>query len=228
MTRLTVKTKALVGEARWLPYVLPFGVFMLFTAPVEFFPSSAPFLYVLKTVTVGILLWIFRHRYKSDLACCLSLFEVLVSVALGLAVLIIWIKGDGLLPFVGKNSGFNPFAYAGSGLGAGLLIFFRLLGAALVVPIMEELFWRAFLMRYLINPHFDSVPMGTFTWFSFISVAVVFGLEHHRVVEGIIAGMIYGLIVVWQKRLTGAVIAHATTNLGLGIYVLLTGSWQFW
>ena len=187
-----------------------------------------PFLYVLKTVTVGILLWIFRHRYKSDLACCLSLFEVLVSVALGLAVLIIWIKGDGLLPFVGKNSGFNPFAYAGSGLGAGLLIFFRLLGAALVVPIMEELFWRAFLMRYLINPHFDSVPMGTFTWFSFISVAVVFGLEHHRVVEGIIAGMIYGLIVVWQKRLTGAIIAHATTNLGLGIYVLLTGSWQFW
>ncbi len=228
MTRLTVKAKALVGEARWLPYVLPFAVFMLFTAPVEFFHSLSPFLYVLKTVTVGILLWILRHRYKSDLACRLSVFEVLVSIALGLAVLLIWIMGDGLLPFVGKNSGFNPFAYAGSGLGAGLLIFFRLSGAALVVPVMEELFWRSFLMRYLINPDFDSVPMGTFTWFSFISVAVVFGLEHHRVVEGIIAGMIYGLIVVWQKRLTGAVIAHATTNLSLGIYVLLTGSWQFW
>ncbi len=228
MTWLTVKAKALVEEARWLSYVLPFGLFMLFTAPVEFFPSLAPFIYVLKTVTVGILLWIFRHEYKAELACRLSLSEVVVAVSLGLAVLIIWINGDGLLPFVGKNAGFNPLTYARSGLGAGLLIFFRLLGAALVVPIMEELFWRSFLMRYLINPDFDSVPMGTFTWFSFISVAVVFGLEHHRVVEGIIAGMIYGLIVVWQKRLAGAVIAHATTNLGLGIYVLLTGSWQFW
>lgn len=62
-------------------------------------------------------------------------------------------------------------------------------------------FWRSFLMRYLVNPDFRSVPIGAFTWFSFIGVAVVFGLEHHRVLVGIIAGVFYGLLLVYQKNL---------------------------
>ena len=104
----------------------------------------------------------------------------------------------------------------------------RLVGAAVVVPIMEELFWGSFLMRYLINTDFRSVPMGAFTWFSFMGVAILFGLEHHRVIGGIIAGVIYGLLLIRQKKLKGVILAHGITNLGLGIYVLLTGNWMFW
>jgi len=108
------------------------------------------------------------------------------------------------------------------------LIAARLIGAGVVVPVMEELFWRSFLMRYLINPNFRSVPMGAFAWFSFIGVAILFGLEHHRVIVGIVAGVIYNLLLILQKKLRGAILAHGITNLGLGIYVLLTGSWMFW
>ena len=97
-----------------------------------------------------------------------------------------------------------------------------------IVPVMEELFWRSFLMRYLINQDFRSVPMGAFTWFSFMGVAILFGLEHHRVIVGIIAGLLYNLLLIRQKKLKGAILAHGVTNLGLGIYVLLTGSWMFW
>ena len=103
-----------------------------------------------------------------------------------------------------------------------------LLGAVIVVPVMEELFWRSFLMRYLINPDFRSVPMGSFTRFSFFTTAVLFGLEHHRVIEGIIAGILYNFLLTRQKKLKGVILAHAVTNFGLGIYVIVTESWMFW
>ncbi len=83
-------------------------------------------------------------------------------------------------------------------------------------------------MHYLINPDFRSVPMGAFTWFSFMGVGILFGLEHHRVIVGIIVGLLYNLLLIRQKKLKGAILAHGVTNLGLGIYVLLTGSWMFW
>jgi len=108
------------------------------------------------------------------------------------------------------------------------LIAVRLFGAAIVVPIMEELFWRSFLMRYLVEVDFRSVAMGTFTWLSFLGVAVLFGLEHHRIIAGIIAGLLYGALLLRQKKLRGVVVAHGVTNLGLGIYVVATGSWMFW
>ena len=83
-------------------------------------------------------------------------------------------------------------------------------------------------MRYLINPDFRSISIGTFTWLSFTGTAILFGLEHHRIIAGVIAGLLYGLLLVHQKNLKGVIIAHGVTNLGLGIYVVTTGSWMFW
>jgi CAAX prenyl protease-like protein len=57
---------------------------------------------------------------------------------------------------------------------------------------------------------------------------ILFGLEHHRIVVGIIAGIIYNLLLIRQKKLSGCILAHGVTNLGLGIYVLVTESWMFW
>ena len=62
----------------------------------------------------------------------------------------------------------------------------------------------------------------------FIGVAILFGLEHHRLVVGIIAEGISGLLIIRRKKLRGVVLAHGVTNLGLGIYVLFTGNWTFW
>jgi len=113
-------------------------------------------------------------------------------------------------------------------INSGWLIAVRLIGAAVVVPVMEELFRRFFLMRYLINPDFRSVPMGAFSWFSFLGVAILFGLKHQRVVVGIAVGLLYNLLLIRQKNLKGVILAHAVTNLGLGIYVVATASWMFW
>ena len=212
----------------WLPYVLPFTLFLLLTTPVYFFPVLKPFFYIAKTVIVGTLLWLWRQQYAADFISGLSIGEGLTAVFCGLLVLVVWIVPEVYLLQFGQNSGFDPHGFGWSQGAVMGLIAVRLIGAAVIVPVMEELFWRSFLMRYLINPDFRSVSMGAFAWFSFLGVAVLFGLEHHRVVVGFIAGVLYGGLLIRQKKLKGVILAHGVTNLGLGIYILLTGNWMFW
>ncbi len=217
-----------IWEKPWLPYVLPFVLFLVLTEPARFFPEWASFFYIAKTLLVGALLWFWRHRYATDFSSGLSFGETTTAIACGLLVLLIWIVPEGYFFQLEQKSVFNPYGLGDSQMAFASLVTVRLFGAALVVPVMEELFWRSFLMRYLIEPDFRSVSMGAFTWLSFLGVAVLFGLEHNRIVVGIIAGVLYGLLLVYQKKLKGVVVAHGVTNFGLGVYVLTTGHWAFW
>ena len=101
-------------------------------------------------------------------------------------------------------------------------------GAVIVVPIMEELFWRSFLIRYLVTPTFTTVRLGTFTPLSGGATVVLFGLEHHLWLAGMMAGAIYNLLLYKTRRLWPCILAHAITNLLLGIHVLVTGEWHWW
>ncbi len=215
-------------EKPWFPYVLPFALFLLLTEPARFFPSLSPFLYIVKIILAGALLWRWRCKYAADFSSGLSLREILTAFFCGILVLVIWIVPVEYLFRMEQSSLFDPYALGSSQVAAITWIGVRLLGSSLVVPVMEELFWRSFLMRYLIKPDFRSVPMGTFTWFSFIGTAILFGLEHHQLLAGILAGLLYGLLLVHQKNLKGVILAHGVTNLGLGIYVVVTGNWMFW
>ncbi len=212
----------------WMPYVCPFAVFMLFTGLGQYIPSMSYLFYIAKTVIVAILLLYFKKDYQQDLSGYFDLQIWLESILAGIVVLAVWILSEDVLPTIGDPSGFNPAAFGLSRPSETVVLAVRLLGAAIVVPIMEELFWRSFLMRYLINPNFQAVRLGAFTWFSFLSVTVLFGLEHYRIIQGIIAGAIFSLLVIRQKSVKGAVISHSVTNLGLGIYVMSTGNWHFW
>jgi CAAX prenyl protease-like protein len=125
-----------------------------------------------------------------------------------------------------RSAGYNPFS--SQPVGAFGLAVVRLFGAAIVVPVMEELFWRSFLMRYLISAHFETVPLGALTPFSFGLMAVLFGVEHDLWLAGIMAGAAYGLLLARTRNLWACVIAHAVTNLALGVYVLVTHEWYWW
>lgn len=213
----------------WMPYVAPFVLFLLLTEPGRFFPGAIPYLYIAKTFLVGTLIWFWRHSYAADFSGGLTVSELLTSIGCGLLVLVLWIVPEGFFFQLEQKTIFDPQGLGESQAAVIGWISIRLLGAALVVPIMEELFWRSFMMRYLIEPDdFRSVPMGAFTWLSFAGVAILFGLEHHRIVAGIVAGLLYGLLLIRQKNLKGVIRAHMVTNLGLGVYVVATGSWWFW
>ena len=85
-----------------------------------------------------------------------------------------------------------------------------------------------FLIRWIINQDFKKVPIAQFTWLSFLLIVIFFGIEHHRWLVGMAAGAIYNGLLYRHKNLWSCIIAHAITNLALGVYVLITQQWGFW
>ncbi len=206
----------------FIPYVVPFALFAIFTYISPLFHISRLLIYPIKTVLVTVSLVYFWNVYKQEIRFSFSWLAVIS----GVFVFIIWVLPEGLYPQIG-HSEFNPYKYA-SGYGVYLLIAFRLIGASLIVPVMEELFWRSFALRFVIKYDFKSVPLGQFSWFSFIIISVLFGLEHHRWLVGIVAGMVYAGVLYHRKNLFDPILSHAITNFLLGLYVVSTHRWSFW
>jgi len=206
----------------YIPYIVPFALFAIFTLIGPLFHISPLLTYPIKTVLVAVSLIYFLNVYKQEIRVSFSWLAVIS----GVFVFFIWVLPEGLYPQIG-HSEFNPFKQASS-YGVYFVITFRLIGASLVVPLMEELFWRSFALRFVIKSDFKSVPLGQFSWFSFIFVSLLFGFEHHRWLVGIIAGMVYAGVLYRTKNLFVPVLSHAITNFLLGLYVLSTHQWSFW
>ena len=158
------------------------------------------------------------------------------SVVLGAVVLAIWIGPD--LLWHGYRDAW-PFHNAITGAARstlpvhlksnGFFIAVRVIESAVLVPILEELFWRGWLMRYMIRSHFENVPLGQYTPLSFWVVAVLFASEHGPYWEvGLIAGVAYNWWLVRTRNLADCMVAHAVTNALLAGYVLVFGQWQYW
>lgn len=195
---------------------------------VDLSPRLLPNLYPVKAFSAALLLFLLRKNYDEISLRDLSRPMFLMSaVAAGLGVFAFWIRLDLPWATVGNLAGFDPGIYTDSSMKI-IMTAFRMFGAVLVVPVMEELFWRSFLIRYIIAPDFSRIPIGSFTWPSFLTAAVLFGFEHNLVVAGILAGIVYNLLLYYTRSLSSCIIAHAITNLALGLYVINTGRWYFW
>ena len=212
---------AFIGLDEFIRFLSGLGLFSLEATTLQY-------LYPVKALTVGYLLYKFKGHYNElafrDLT---SLHATLVSCVVGLLVFALWIKMDWTFGSASIPQGFNPGLLPGQTTQI-LMTAFRITGAVLVVPLMEELFWRSFLIRYIIDKNFDTIPLGTFTWASFLFTVVLFGLEHNYILAGIMAGIIYNLLLYRTRSLAQCVLAHAVTNLALAVYVVSTGKWQFW
>lgn len=208
-----------------LPYIVPFAIFIGISLIGSQIEGGTYFSYPIKTVAVAIALFIYRKNY-AELYQGIPVKSILIAFIIGIIVFIIWILPEGLYPTLGESQ-FNPYVFENKSWII-LLIIFRLIGAVLVVPIFEELFWRSFLIRWIIKPDFKNVAIGKFTWLSFVLIVIFFGLEHHQWLAGLAAGAIYNGLLYQQKNLWSCIIAHAVTNLALGIYVLITEQWGFW
>jgi hypothetical protein len=128
-----------------------------------------------------------------------------------------------------RAEGFEPWYFpspAANAVSVGL----RFLRLAVVVPLLEEIFWRGFLLRWLIDPNFERVPFGTFRPAAFAITTVGFCLEHQPAdwPAALLCGALYNLVAIRTKSLSSCVLAHALTNLLLGLYVMKTGQWGFW
>ncbi len=213
--------------------ILPFGAFMGLLALRGAAPEGdawgfdSRWLYALNLVVGGLLAFWWRSYGELARANWPTLREVALSVAVGLAVFALWIALDAPWMQIGEPSArFVPVAADGSLLWP--LIVVRWLGAVLLVPVMEELFWRSFLMRWLQQPVFEGLDPQRVGPRAVLMSTFVFMLAHPLWLAAIVAGLAYALLYRHTGRLWTAVLAHAVTNGALGVWVVANRQWQFW
>ncbi|MBI5863509.1 MAG: CPBP family intramembrane metalloprotease [Planctomycetes bacterium] len=124
----------------------------------------------------------------------------------------------------------NPF---GMGLPTWVVwanIVTRIGVATTTVAVVEELFWRAFLLRVLIDwERFHEVPIGKFTWRSFLVSSAVSIMEHpQHWVTSITCWFAFNGLMYWKRSILFLVLVHGFTNLVLYIYVVAYRDWIFW
>ncbi len=229
----------------WLPYVMPMGIYSVFLLMQT--NANLLWMYPLKTIAVAASLIYFRKEYEelcSPMICragaspaevsnrttasgALALQSWILAIAVGLVAIAIWIGIDPFYPKFGSATAFDPTTIS-SLAQRNVFLAFRIIGAVIVVPVMEELFWRAFLIRWLVNEDFKGVPVGTFSGLSFAVTVGMFGAEHYQWLAGLICGALYNWLCYKRKDVFACVIAHAVSNAALAAWVLSRGDWKFW
>ncbi len=227
----------LLSRAAWAR-VIPFVLFMALLAlrgqlmPAS--PDAAPaafdarWVYGITVLVVGASLAVLWRRYSELLAGSrLSWQHALLSIVVGVVVFKLWIVLTEPWMMLGQpTAGFRPVNADGE-LMWGLIIV-RWVGAALLVPVMEELFWRSFLMRWVDNPDFEQVDPAKVSFKAMALSTLVFMLAHTLWLGAIVAGLAYALLYRYTRSLWSAVLAHAVTNGVLGVWVVFYGNWDFW
>jgi CAAX prenyl protease-like protein len=225
----------MLNRAAW-QRILPFGAYLLFIVIGDVLdrmgvPAAAlRWLYPAKIAVVVALLALFWRSYhelhRPGLARIpLSFPRILTALAAGVLVLVLWVRLDAAWMNIGTAAGFDPRT---GGRIDWLLVAIRIAGAALVVPIMEELFWRSFLMRWVDAADFESVDPAQPSHKAFLITALLFGFEHNQWLAGIVAGAVYSVLYMRHRNLWSPILAHAVTNGLLGIWVVHTGQWSYW
>ncbi len=221
-------------------YFTPFAVFLGFLALNGFVGNlfdglaspwwkSEPrfWIFPLQTAVCGFLLLRWWRAYALQWPSARAL---LLSGAAGVLVLALWVAPQVWLGFPARTEGFDPTSFGQTGWAFGLTVVLRFVRLVIVVPLVEEIFWRGYLLRTLIAEPFTRVPFGTFSWLSFGVVTAGFCLEHQPAdyPAALVTGVLYNLVAYRTRSLSACVLAHAVTNLLLGIFVMRTGQWGFW
>jgi len=189
---------------------------------------DARWIYAVSVLGVAVLLVFFRREF-GELARPLwpDLRELALAGTAGVAVFVLWIHLD--LPWMRlgeATAGFRPVDVRGELVWP--LVAVRWMGAALVVPLMEELFWRSFLMRWIDSARFQTVPPQRVSLRALLLSSFVFMLAHTLWLAAIIAALAYAWLYIRTGKLWVAVLAHAVTNGLLGAWVVFTGNWGYW
>ena len=215
-----------------VPYVAPFAVFIALLAAADYLHAwLGTWEYPVRVTVLAAVLWIFSRDVID-----LRVRRWFATLGIGVLVFAVWVAPDLLIPGY-RNHWLFQNAITGTIKSSipqdlrdnFLVLVFRTIRAALIVPIVEELFWRAWLLRWLISPKFEEVPLGAYTASSMWISALLFASEHGPYWEvGLLAGLIYNFWMVRTKSLGDCILAHAVTNAALSLFVVATGKWEYW
>ena len=221
-----------------IAYVLPMLVFLAFTwlganaAVKARVPHAYPVSYVAKTVVVAALLVLLRRHYTK-----VRWNHWWLGVVVGVVGIFQWVgmqlwlqQHVAFFAPPAAEQVFDPLRDLASPELRWSFIAVRVLGAVLLVPVMEELFWRDFLWRQILAPNdFKLAGVGEWGWTPFVCVSLAFALVHGNWwLTSVVWAMMVGGLLAWTKSLGACIVAHAVTNALLAAYVLRTHDWAFW
>jgi CAAX prenyl protease-like protein len=224
-----------VIRSRSLPYIGPFLAFLGLLALSRAVPFSALAIQAGFVVSMLAVIAVAAPR-APDLHNGFRVQNWFSSVLLGVFVFVIWVAPDQLFPGYRHHWIFENaiMGKAAAGLSAEshdqpAVLWLRAFRAVAIVPLVEELFWRAWLMRWMVSEDFLSIPLGTWSARAFWTVAILFATEHGSYWDvGLAAGLLYNWWMIRTKSLADLVLAHAITNACLSAYVVLAGKWEYW
>jgi CAAX prenyl protease-like protein len=204
---------------------------VLWLAGDKFIPLANPAREVARDLVVLAAILIFSRRILPTL----SAPNWAVSILIGVGVCAMWIGPDLLVPgwrahaiFQNPVTGKIAISIPPDQL-TPLMLVLRTARAALLVPVLEELFWRGWLPRWIQGSPFHKIPLGQYTPLAFWATAFLFAAEHGPFWEvGLACGIIYNLWMRHTRSLGDLVLVHSVTNLSLSLYVIARHDWQFW
>lgn len=215
-----------------LPWVLPFGVFLLVLGVLPGLGLTPRWAEALRWLIVGGTVVLVARP-----ALDFRVGHWAGSVALGVLVFLVWIGPDllvdgyrGSVLFSNGLVGRPESSFAEAGRTDPVALVLRFSRAALLVPVVEELFWRGWLPRWIADPEdFRRVPLGTYSRWAFWITAILFASEHGSWWEvGLVAGLLYNWWMQRTRSLGDCILAHAVTNACLSAWVVASGRWEYW
>jgi exosortase E/protease (VPEID-CTERM system) len=204
-------------------YVAPLLTLITATMLTGAFTSAPQNLYPLRLLPVLLVLWFYRSEH-SPLRPAWSW----TAAGLGVAAFGAW---AGLVHTFAADRGSGMASDGVSGLSPlsnALWWVARVLGACVIVPVVEELAFRGYLLRRLMAAEFEKVDPRSVHWLSFTVSSLAFGLLHRNWPAGVAAGMVYALAYRRRGRLFDAVLAHAVTNALVVVFAITTGDQRLW
>lgn len=225
------------AESR-LPLMGPYMAYLLLMLLTDVFPTSLYHLAIVLHIAAACwVAWLFRRHYPP-----LGRWHLAPAVIVGLAAAALWVVGQHLLngvivagrdlgaPLWGQAAVSDPHQQFGDAAAYWGHVVLRITRAVTIVPVVEELFWRGFILRAFVSwDRYDRVPWGRFTWFAFLGSSLLSTLQHPaNWGVSIACWMLYNALFYCTKSLRCMMLTHAVTNLALYIYVVAYSDWQFW
>jgi uncharacterized protein len=192
-------------------YLVPFLVYLLTVPILLFFSVELTVAYTIRFFLTAILLLVYWPHYR------LRRHFSLLAIVSGIVIFILWVALSG---FAFGGTPYIPVTWFDVAI--------KLAGMIILAPLIEELFTRQFLIRIVADKDWQKVPIGKFTWVSFIFTVLFFGFAHEEWLAGIITGIILNLLIYKTKKVESCILGHAVANLCLAVYVVFTSSWMLW
>lgn len=182
--------------------ILPFIAMMLSGVVAAAFWSDPETGYPLRFAAMLAVLALFSG-YLKGLIRAIDLPVIIAGALVGLG----WVFTAG--PAVGTTADGHT----------ALWVLLRLMGTVALVPVIEELFFRGYVLRRL---DIGGIAMRI----TAIAVSsALFGLLHDRFFAGFAAGVVFALIAIRRNRVSDAIGAHITANAAVALWALARLDW---